>query len=54
MIIYSGVQILHYLEPDDEANIVGDYGLRIFSEYGPTSISSIFSIIQFSKPVIAI
>ena len=47
-----GVQILHYLEPGDEANIVGDYGLRIFSEYGPTSLSSTFSIIQSSKPVI--
>ena len=47
-----GVQILHYLEPGDDANIVGDYSLRIFSEYGPTSISSTFSIIQSSKPVI--
>jgi hypothetical protein len=47
-----GVQILHYLEPGDEANIVGDYSLRIFSEYGPTSASSMFSIIQSSKPVI--
>jgi hypothetical protein len=47
-----GVQILHYLEPGDEVNIVGDYGLRIFSEYGPTSLSSTFSIIQSSKPVI--
>ncbi|QLH05292.1 hypothetical protein C5F49_08145 [Nitrosopumilus oxyclinae] len=48
-----GVQILHYLDPDDdETNVVGDYGLRIFSESGPTSISSTFSIIQSSKPVI--
>jgi len=48
-----GVQILHYLEPGDiEANIVGEYGLRVFSEFGPTSASSTFSIIQSSKPVI--
>jgi len=46
-----GVQILHYLQPDDiETNIVGDYALRIFSEYGPSEGISTFFIIQSSKP----
>jgi hypothetical protein len=48
-----GVQILHYLEPGDvETNIVGDYGMRIFSESGPTETVSTFSIIQSSKPAV--
>ena len=47
------VQILHYLEPGDvETNIVGDYVLRIFSEYGPSEAVLPFSIIQSSKPLI--
>jgi len=46
-----GVQILHYLQPgDEEANIVGDYVMRIFSEYGPSEAVLPFSIIQSSKP----
>ena len=46
-----GVQILHYLQPgDEEVNIVGDYALRIFSEYGPSEAVSPFSIIQSSNP----
>ena len=46
-----GVQILHYLQPDDvETNIVGDYVLRIFSEYGPSEAVSTFAIIESSKP----
>ena len=46
-----GVQILHYLQPGDvEANIVGDYVLRIFSEYGPSEAVSTFAIIESSKP----
>ncbi|MCV0430986.1 hypothetical protein [Nitrosopumilus sp.] len=47
-----GVQILHYLQPEDvEVNLVGDYVLRIFSEYGPSEAVSTFSIIQSSKPL---
>ena len=46
-----GVQILHYLEPGNtETNIVGDYVLRIFSEYGPSEAVSTFAIIESSKP----
>jgi len=46
-----GVQILHYLQPGDvEANIVGDYVLRIFSEYGPSEAVATFAIIESSKP----
>jgi len=48
-----GVQILYYLQPgDDEINLVGDYALRIFSEYGPSESVSTFSIIQSSKPTV--
>jgi len=48
-----GVQILHYLEPDDtETNIVGEYVMRVFSESGPSEAVSTFSLIQSSKPVI--
>jgi len=48
-----GVQILYYLQPgDEEVNLVGDYALRIFSEYGPSEAVSTFSIIQSSKPVV--
>ena len=47
------VQILHYLEPGDvETNLIGDYRMRIFSEFGPTEAVSTFSLIQSSKPVI--
>ena len=42
-----GVQILHYLEPnDDESNLLGDYGLRIYSEFGSSEAVSTFSIIK--------
>ncbi|MBT8243037.1 MAG: hypothetical protein HKP34_04945 [Nitrosopumilus sp.] len=48
-----GVQILHYLQPEDiDANVVGDYVLRIFSEYGPSEAVSTFSIIESSKPLV--
>jgi len=48
-----GVQILYYLQPgDEEINLVGDYALRIFSEYGPSEAVSTFSIIQSSKPTV--
>jgi hypothetical protein len=46
-----GVQILHYLEPnDDESNLLGDYGLRIYSEFGSSEAVSTFSIIKSSIP----
>ena len=46
-----GVQILHYLEPDDdESNLIGDYGLRIYSEFGTSEAVSTFSIIKSSMP----
>ena len=46
-----GVQILHYLEPDnDESNLIGDYGLRIYSEFGTSEAVSSFSIIKSSMP----
>jgi hypothetical protein len=48
-----GVQILHYLEPGtDESNILGDYGLRVYSEYGSSETVSTFSIVKSSMPVI--
>jgi len=48
-----GVQILHYLEPgNNESNIIGDYGLRIYSEYGSSETVSTFSIVKSSMPVI--
>jgi len=38
------VQVLHYLEPDaNEENLIGDYELRIYSEYGPSESVSTFS-----------
>ena len=46
-----GVQILHYLEPDDdESNLIGDYGLRIYSQFGASEAVSTFSIIKSSMP----
>lgn len=48
-----GVQILHYLEPDtNEENLIGDYGLRIYSEFGTAEAVSTFSVIKSSMPVI--
>ena len=48
-----GVQILHYLEPDvNEENLIGDYGLRIYSESGTVEAVSTFSVIKSSLPVI--
>jgi len=45
-------QILHYLEPDvDEENLIGEYGLRIYSEFGPSEAISTFSIIKSSMPI---
>jgi len=46
------VQVLHYLEPSVNAtNVIGDYGLRIYSEYGPSESVSTFSIVKSSMPV---
>ena len=43
------VQILHYLEPDDnESNLMGDYGLRIYSEFGTSEAITSFSIVKSS------
>jgi len=45
-------QILHYLEPDvDVENLIGEYGLRIYSEFGPSEAISTFSIIKSSMPI---
>jgi len=47
------VQVLHYLEPGtNEENLIGDYGLRIYTEYGPSESISTFSIVKSSMPVI--
>ena len=49
------VQILHYLEPDkNETNLIGEYGMRIFSEFGTSEITSTFSIIKSSISIPAI
>jgi hypothetical protein len=46
------VQILHYIEPDaNEEQLIGDYGLRIYSKYGPSEAVSTFSIIKPSMPI---
>lgn len=45
------VQILHYLEPDGiEEDMIGDYGLRIYSEFGSVETVSTFSVIKSSMP----
>ena len=50
-----GVQILHYIEPGvNETNSIGDYILRVYSEYGPSESVSTFSIIKSSMPVTVI
>ncbi|EIJ65124.1 hypothetical protein BD31_I1750 [Candidatus Nitrosopumilus salaria BD31] len=47
-----GVQILHYIDPDiDEENLIGEYGLRVYSEYGSAESVSTFSIIKSSMPI---
>jgi len=46
-----GVQILHYLEPGQNDEIlIGDYLLRIYSEYGSSEDILTFSIIRSSMP----
>ncbi len=47
------VQILHYLEPGGNVTqMMGDYVLRIYSEYGLSESVETFSIIKSSMPVI--
>jgi len=47
------VHILHYIEPGaNVTQMMGDYVLRIYSEYGPSESVSTFSIIKSSMPVI--
>lgn len=47
-----GVQILHYLDPDqNKEEILGDYGLRVYSEYGSSETISTFSIVKSSMPL---
>lgn len=47
-----GVQILHYLDPDqNEEEILGDYGLRVYSEYGSSETVSTFSIVKSNMPL---
>ena len=47
------VQILHYLEPGGNVTqMMGDYILRIYSEYGISESVETFSIIKSSMPVI--
>ena len=47
------VQILHYIEPGgNTTNLIGDYVLRIYSEYGISESVETFSTIKSSMPVI--
>jgi hypothetical protein len=47
------VQILHYLEPGGNVTqMMGDYILRIYSEYGISESVESFSVIKSSMPVI--
>jgi len=47
------VHILHYIEPGvNVTNMIGDYVLRIYSEYGISESIETFSIIKPSMPVI--
>jgi len=43
------VQILYYLEPGEiDENMIGDYTIRIYSEFGPSETVSTFSIVKSS------
>jgi len=45
-----GVQVSHYLVPDEfEEELLGDYELRIYSEFGSSEADEIFSIIKSSS-----
>ena len=49
-----GVQILHYLDPSSTEDILGDYELRVYSEFGTAESISPFSIIKSSQtPIVA-
>lgn len=49
-----GAQVLHYVEQvEDESEPIGDYGFRIYSEYGTSESVSTFSIIKSSMPIVA-
>ncbi len=46
------VKILHYIEPgQNDEDLIGDYILRIYSEYGPNENVSTISIVKSSMPV---
>ena len=46
------VQILHYLEPDDDDDsLIGDYRLRIYSQFGSSESVETFSVIKSSMPI---
>jgi len=45
-----GVQVSHYLVPDEnEEGLLGDYELRIYSEFGSSEADEIFSIVKSSS-----
>ncbi len=45
-----GVQVSHYLVPDEfEEEVLGDYEIRIFSEFGSSEADEIFSIVKSSS-----
>jgi len=45
-----GVQVSHYLVPDEfEEEVLGDYEIRIFSEFGYSEADEIFSIVKSSS-----
>jgi len=47
------VKILHYMEPGvNVTHMIGDYVLRIYSEYGISESIETFSVIKSSMPVI--
>ncbi|MFB5597416.1 MAG: hypothetical protein ACE5RJ_00140 [Nitrosopumilaceae archaeon] len=49
-----GVQILHYLDPSvTDASVLGDYELRIHSDFGAAQAIAPFSIIKSSQTPIA-
>lgn len=48
-----GAQVLHYLEQvEDESELIGDYGFRVYSEYGTSESVSTFSINKSSLPIV--
>ncbi len=45
-----GVQVSHYLVPDEnEEELLGDYELRIYSEFGSSEADETFSIVKSSS-----